>query len=77
MCVNIIEVPKIDFEKTICEIVGFIRGEVEKAGAAGVVLGLSGGIDSSLAAALCVRALGNSRVLGIIMPTSFTPREDL
>jgi NAD+ synthase len=34
----------------------------------GVVVGLSGGIDSSLAAALCVRALGPGRVLGLYMP---------
>jgi len=34
----------------------------------GAVLGLSGGIDSSVAAALCVRALGAERVLGLLMP---------
>ncbi|HEU4370266.1 MAG TPA: NAD(+) synthase [Methylomirabilota bacterium] len=34
----------------------------------GVVLGLSGGIDSSVAAALCARALGPTRVLGLLMP---------
>jgi NAD+ synthase len=34
----------------------------------GAVLGLSGGIDSSVAAALCVRALGRDRVLGLLMP---------
>ena len=34
----------------------------------GVVLGLSGGIDSSVTAALCVRALGPERVLGLYMP---------
>lgn len=34
----------------------------------GVVLGLSGGVDSSVAAALCVRALGPGRVLGLLMP---------
>ena len=34
----------------------------------GVVLGLSGGIDSSVTAALCVRALGKQRVLGVLMP---------
>jgi len=34
----------------------------------GVVLGLSGGIDSSVVAALCVRALGADRVFGIMMP---------
>jgi len=34
----------------------------------GAVVGLSGGIDSSTAAALCVRALGPERVLGVLMP---------
>lgn len=34
----------------------------------GAVLGLSGGIDSSVSAALCVRALGADRVLGLLMP---------
>lgn len=40
-------------------------------------MGLSGGVDSSLTAALCVQALGGDRVLGVIMPTSFTPKEDI
>jgi NAD+ synthase len=34
----------------------------------GVVLGLSGGIDSSVVAALCVNALGPDRVIGLLMP---------
>jgi NAD+ synthase len=34
----------------------------------GVVVGLSGGIDSSVVAALCARALGRDRVLGLLMP---------
>jgi NAD+ synthase len=34
----------------------------------GAVLGLSGGVDSSVVAALCVRALGSQRVLGLLMP---------
>jgi NAD+ synthase len=34
----------------------------------GVVVGLSGGVDSSVCAALCVRALGPERVLGLFMP---------
>ncbi len=34
----------------------------------GAVLGLSGGIDSSVTAALCARALGRERVLGLLMP---------
>ena len=34
----------------------------------GAVLGISGGIDSSVVAALCVRALGKDKVLGLLMP---------
>ena len=34
----------------------------------GAVIGISGGIDSSVSAALCVRALGPKRVLGLLMP---------
>jgi NAD+ synthase len=35
---------------------------------AGAVIGLSGGIDSSVTAALCARALGTNRVFGVLMP---------
>jgi NAD+ synthase len=34
----------------------------------GAVVGLSGGVDSSVTAALCVRALGESRIFGLLMP---------
>lgn len=46
----------------------FIRDAVETSGTAGVVVGLSGGIDSSLSAALAVRALGPERVHGFLLP---------
>lgn len=46
----------------------FIRETVAGAGATGVVIGLSGGIDSAVAAGLAVRALGAARVLGVTMP---------
>lgn len=36
----------------------------------GVVVGISGGVDSSVVAALCVQALGNQKVLGILLPES-------
>jgi NAD+ synthase len=45
-----------------------MRNEVGKAGFSNVVLGLSGGIDSALAAALAARAFGPQHVLGVIMP---------
>ena len=43
----------------------------------GVVLGLSGGVDSSVAAALCVRALGAGRVLGLFMPEADSSPDSL
>jgi NAD+ synthase len=50
------------------EIEGFIRGYVEKSKAEGVVLGVSGGVDSSTVAILCSKAVGPERVLALIMP---------
>jgi len=67
----------LDYEKTVDEIVNFIRKIVDEANASGVVVGLSGGVDSSVTAELCVRALGSNKVLGILMPTSFTPKADI
>jgi len=71
------EILKIDFKEETERILEFIKKVVKDAGARGVVLGLSGGVDSSLTAALCVKALGKDKVLGILMPTNFTPKEDV
>jgi NAD+ synthase len=46
----------------------FIRDAVETTGTAGVVVGLSGGVDSALAAALAARALGPRRVHAFVLP---------
>lgn len=43
----------------------------------GVVLGLSGGIDSALTAAICVDALGADRVWCVMMPSRYTSEESL
>lgn len=43
----------------------------------GVVVGLSGGVDSSLVAALCAEALGGDKVLGLIMPSDVTKKDDV
>lgn len=47
---------------------GFIRDQIEKVGAKGAVLGLSGGIDSALSAYLSAEALGAENVLAVRMP---------
>ena len=49
-------------------LIGFIRNEVRKVGFERLVLGLSGGVDSSLVASLAAEALGPPNVLAVIMP---------
>ena len=50
------------------------RDYARKCGFASVVLGLSGGIDSALTAAIAAEALGADRVLGVLMPSPFSSR---
>ncbi|HMF26344.1 MAG TPA: NAD+ synthase [Pseudolabrys sp.] len=54
-----------------------LRDYVNKNGFPGVVLGLSGGIDSALCAAMAVDALGAERVRCLMLPYKFTSRESL
>ena len=56
-------------EKVKNECVAWIRDFFEKNGKdCNAVVGISGGKDSSIAAALCVEALGKDRVIGVLMP---------
>jgi NAD+ synthase len=54
-----------------------LRDYVDKNGFPGVVLGLSGGVDSALCAAMAVDALGAKRVHCVMLPYSFTSNESL
>lgn len=58
-------------------LIGFLRDEVRKTGVSRVVLGLSGGVDSSLVAMLAAEALGAENVLGIEMPYKLSSKESL
>ena len=49
-----------------------LRDYVNKSGFKGVVLGMSGGIDSALSAAIAVDALGADRVSGVMLPYHYT-----
>ncbi|MCS6769871.1 MAG: NAD+ synthase [Candidatus Caldarchaeum sp.] len=71
------EMLRLDYGRTAEEVEKFIKSVVWSAGASGVVVGLSGGVDSSAVAALCTRALKAERVLGVIMPAEFTPAQDV
>jgi NAD+ synthase (glutamine-hydrolysing) len=53
------------------------RDYVRKNGFAKVVLGLSGGVDSALTAAIAADALGAQNVIGVLMPSRYTSAENL
>ena len=50
------------------------RDYARKCGFSRAVLGLSGGIDSALTAAIAVEALGPANVLGVLMPSPYSSR---
>jgi NAD+ synthase (glutamine-hydrolysing) len=54
-----------------------LRDYVRKNGFKKVVLGLSGGMDSSLVAAIAVEALGAENVKGVLMPSMYTSKENI
>jgi len=59
----------------VCELLeSFLREEIGSAGMQRAVVGLSGGIDSAVVAALCARALGAENVLGVLLPYRLSSR---
>lgn len=60
-----------------CALVLGLRDYVQKCGFKSVVIGLSGGIDSSVVAALAVQALGSEAVTGIAMPSMYSSKESV
>ncbi len=65
------------FEAIYHSLVLGVRDYVNKNGFKGVVLGLSGGVDSALTAAIAVDALGADRVRCIMMPSPYTSQDSL
>lgn len=63
---------KLDLPSVEMRIKRFIRHYVKKCGAKGIVLGVSGGVDSCTTAALSSLALGGHKVLGFILPEEET-----
>jgi len=52
-------------EEQVGIVTSFIRHHLDDSGARGIVLGMSGGLDSSLVATLCAKAVGPQRVVGV------------
>lgn len=71
--VNVMEGDEADYAACVLG----LRDYVEKNGFPGVVLGLSGGVDSALVAAMATDALGPERVRCFMLPYKFTSRESL
>ncbi|MEB3281379.1 MAG: NAD+ synthase [Lyngbya sp.] len=64
--------PKSEDEEIWLALVLGVRDYVRKCGFSKVVLGLSGGIDSSLVAAIAAEAVGKENVLGVLMPSPYS-----
>ena len=62
------DVLKIDRDAEAARIVGFIQDQLRAMHRKGIVIGLSGGVDSALSAALSVKAAGKDRVLALLLP---------
>jgi NAD+ synthetase len=69
---NRLEIPSRGIESIYKALVLGLRDYVRKCGFKSVVLGLSGGIDSALTAALAVDALGKDKVVGVTMPSRYS-----
>ena len=71
------DIPKINPEKSLEVISEFMKKIVESSESEGLVVGLSGGIDSTVAVYIASRTLDKDKILGLIMPSSTTAPEDV
>jgi len=70
-------VMEIEPEKESLGLEDFIKEHMERLEREGVILGLSGGIDSAVAAALCKRSVGSEKTLALIMPEKDSKKENI
>jgi len=74
---NRIEILKGELEDTLDALILGVKDYVKKNGFKKVVLGLSGGIDSSLTASIATLALGPENVKGVLMPSRYSSKESV
>lgn len=70
-------ISSLNLHKTVETIESFINNKLSESKSKGLVIGLSGGIDSSLVASLCANAIGNDKILGLVLPSETTSPEDI
>ncbi|AFY76559.1 NAD+ synthetase [Pleurocapsa sp. PCC 7327] len=69
--------PETEEEEIFSALVLGVRDYARKCGFSQVVLGLSGGIDSSLVAAIAAEAMGAENVLGVLMPSPYSSEHSI
>ncbi|HPI33163.1 MAG TPA: NAD(+) synthase, partial [candidate division Zixibacteria bacterium] len=69
--------PEIDLDRAVTTITRFLTGKLLQSGLDGYVVGVSGGLDSAVAAALAVAAVGPDKVLGLLLPYRTSSAESL
>ena len=67
----------IDVEEASMIVKDFIRTYVNNSGCKGVIIGLSGGVDSAVTAVLCKQVLGKNRTKCLFLPDYATPESDI
>jgi NAD+ synthase len=70
-------IPPINEEKAAEKISNFIKDKLNESRTQGLVVGLSGGLDSTTTAYLCARAIGKDKIMGLVLPSETTSTEDV
>jgi NAD+ synthase len=68
---------ELDIQKSVELICNFIKTKLDESKTDGLVIGLSGGIDSSVVAYLCANVVESDKILGLILPSKTTSNEDI
>lgn len=66
-----------NFSKVSSKIQRFVSDYLRSSGFGGLVIGLSGGLDSAVTLQLCANAVGKKNVFGLVLPTHLTPTSDV
>ncbi|MBT7902341.1 NAD(+) synthase [Candidatus Woesearchaeota archaeon] len=74
---SLLKVDEVDADHLTQRFTGFLKDYLSLAGIEGYVLGLSGGLDSSLVLDLSVEAIGSENVLGLLIPSEKTSQDSI